>query len=131
MLAVDTNVLVRLIVRDDPSQVRVAEEFVSKGAWVSHPVLAETVWVLDSVYGLPRVRQSLVIATTRKRSATNAGGKDTNGGGGPAPPPAGAKTVMNTRAMAGVIMAVINRTIRRLCTGGRRMLAIARVKMPT
>jgi predicted nucleic acid-binding protein len=32
MLAVDTNVLVRLVVRDDPDQVRVAEEFVIKGA---------------------------------------------------------------------------------------------------
>lgn len=52
MRAVDTNVLVRLIVRDDPKQVASAEAFVSKGAWVSHLVLAETVWVLDSVYEL-------------------------------------------------------------------------------
>jgi predicted nucleic-acid-binding protein len=29
-----------------------AEEFVSKGAWVSQLVLAETSWVLDSVYEL-------------------------------------------------------------------------------
>jgi predicted nucleic-acid-binding protein len=50
MRAVDTNVLVRLVVRDDPEQVRAAEEFTSKGAWVSHLVLAETVWVLDAVY---------------------------------------------------------------------------------
>ena len=42
MLAVDTNVLVRLIARDDAAQVRVAEEFATKGAWVSHLVLAET-----------------------------------------------------------------------------------------
>jgi predicted nucleic-acid-binding protein len=50
MRALDTNVLVRLIVRDDPIQVRMAEEFVARGAWVSHLVLAETVWVLDAVY---------------------------------------------------------------------------------
>jgi predicted nucleic-acid-binding protein len=50
MRALDTNVLVRLIVRDDPNQVRMAEEFVARGAWVSHLVLAETVWVLDAVY---------------------------------------------------------------------------------
>ena len=50
MLAVDTNVLVRLIVRDDPKQVSAAEEFILKGAWVSHLVLIETLWVLDSVY---------------------------------------------------------------------------------
>jgi predicted nucleic-acid-binding protein len=54
MLAVDTNVLVKLIVRDDPAQVKAAEEFVTKGAWVSHLVLAETLWVLDSVFELGR-----------------------------------------------------------------------------
>lgn len=52
MRAVDTNVLVRLVTRDDPKQTAAAEAFVSKGAWVSHVVLAEVVWVLDSVYGL-------------------------------------------------------------------------------
>ncbi|HEV3141869.1 MAG TPA: type II toxin-antitoxin system VapC family toxin [Vicinamibacterales bacterium] len=52
MRAVDTNVLVRLIVRDDTRQVAVAEAFVEKGAWVSHLALAETAWVLDAVYGL-------------------------------------------------------------------------------
>jgi predicted nucleic-acid-binding protein len=51
MRAIDTNVLVRLIVRDNENQVDLAEEFVSHGAWVCHLVLAETAWVLDSVYG--------------------------------------------------------------------------------
>jgi len=50
MRAVDTNVLVRLIVRDDTKQVRAAEEFIASGAWVSHLVLTETTWVLDAVY---------------------------------------------------------------------------------
>jgi len=50
MRAVDTNVVVRLIVRDDAEQVRAAEEFTASGAWVSHLVLAETTWVLDAVY---------------------------------------------------------------------------------
>jgi predicted nucleic-acid-binding protein len=50
MHAVDTNLLVRLIVRDDADQVNAAEAFVAKGAWVSHLVLAETLWVLDAVY---------------------------------------------------------------------------------
>ena len=50
MRAVDTNVLVRLVVRDDADQVRAAEEFIASGAWVSHLVLAETLWVLDAVY---------------------------------------------------------------------------------
>ena len=51
MRAVDTNLLVRLVVRDDADQVNAAESFVSKGGWVSHLVLAETMWVLDAVYG--------------------------------------------------------------------------------
>lgn len=50
MRAVDTNVLVRLLTRDDPKQVAAAEEFVQRGAWVSHLVLAEATWVLLSVY---------------------------------------------------------------------------------
>ena len=50
MRAVDTNVLVRLIVRDNADQVGAAEAFVANGAWVSHLVLAETIWVLDAVY---------------------------------------------------------------------------------
>ena len=54
MLALDTNVLVRLIARDDAAQVEAAEQFVAKGAWISLLVLAETVWVLDSVYELSR-----------------------------------------------------------------------------
>lgn len=50
MRSVDTNVLVRLVVRDDADQVKKAEDFIAKGAWVSHLVLAETIWVLDAVY---------------------------------------------------------------------------------
>ena len=50
MRAIDTNVLVRIIVRDDEGQVQAGEDFVTNGAWVSHLVLAETIWVLDAVY---------------------------------------------------------------------------------
>lgn len=50
MLAVDTNVLVRLLARDDARQAKAADQFIAKGAWVSHLVLAETLWVLESVY---------------------------------------------------------------------------------
>lgn len=50
MRAVDTDLVVRLIVRDHPEQLEVAEKFTSGGAWVSHLVLAETTWVLDAVY---------------------------------------------------------------------------------
>jgi len=52
MRAVDTNVLVRLITRDDRKQAEAAEEFVSKGAWISYLVLAETSWVLETKFKL-------------------------------------------------------------------------------
>ena len=52
MRAIDTNVLVRLLARDDAKQVASAERFVQGGAWVSHLVLMETAWVLESSYDL-------------------------------------------------------------------------------
>jgi predicted nucleic-acid-binding protein len=50
MRAVDTNVLVRLMTRDDTKQLALAEAFVAKGAWVPHLAVAEATWVLASVY---------------------------------------------------------------------------------
>ena len=50
MRAVNTNVLVRLITRDDASQSATADIFVQKGAWVSILALAESTWVLTTVY---------------------------------------------------------------------------------
>jgi predicted nucleic-acid-binding protein len=52
MRAADTNVVVRLLTRDDPRQTARADAFVAKGAWVSHIVLVEVIWVLDSVFAL-------------------------------------------------------------------------------
>ncbi len=61
MRAVDTNLLVRLATRDDPRQMAAAETFVADGAWVSHLVLAETIWVLTSVYELGPERTAAAI----------------------------------------------------------------------
>jgi predicted nucleic-acid-binding protein len=61
MRAVDTNVLVRLAVRDDPRQVEAAEAFITGGAWVSQLVLLEFVWVLASVYGFGRTEVSAAV----------------------------------------------------------------------
>lgn len=36
--------------RDEAAQLQIAEDFVAKGAWVSHLVLAETLWILDAVF---------------------------------------------------------------------------------
>jgi predicted nucleic-acid-binding protein len=49
--AIDTNVLLRLLLRDHPVQVRDAEAFVANSVWLSHLVLAEAMWVLGSTYG--------------------------------------------------------------------------------
>ena len=52
MRAVDTNVLVRLVTRDEARQVAAAEAFVEKGAWVPQLALAEATWVLSAAYDL-------------------------------------------------------------------------------
>lgn len=59
MRAADTNVLVRLLERGDARQLAAAEEFIASGVWISHLVLAETVWVLDAVFD----RTAVQIAT--------------------------------------------------------------------
>jgi predicted nucleic-acid-binding protein len=52
MRAVDTNALVRVLSRDDPKQAAAADQFISAGAWVSHLVLMEAIWVLSTAAGL-------------------------------------------------------------------------------
>ena len=76
MRAVDTNLLVRLIVRDDPAQVEKAEAFVAPGAWVSQLVLVETVWVLDSVYGLGRAQIATVVSMLVEHDRLTLQGED-------------------------------------------------------
>ncbi|MCY4664133.1 MAG: type II toxin-antitoxin system VapC family toxin [Acidimicrobiaceae bacterium] len=61
MRAVDTDVLLRLLVRDDADQVARAEAFVAQGAWVSLTVLLETTCVLESTYGLSRQRIGTIL----------------------------------------------------------------------
>lgn len=60
MIGLDTNVLVRFLVRDDPKQFerarRLLEQAVERGApmLISLPVLLETEWVLRTRYGLAK-----------------------------------------------------------------------------
>lgn len=55
MRAIDTNVLVRYLVADDPAQFRRARKAVEAGrTFVPKTVLLETEWVLRHVYGLDR-----------------------------------------------------------------------------
>lgn len=60
MIALDTNVLVRLLVGDDPDQLARASRLLRKAkengetCFVSDPVLCELEWVLESSYRAPR-----------------------------------------------------------------------------
>lgn len=55
MIAVDTNVLVRLLANDDPAQSSAAASlFATNDVFVTKTVLLETAWVLDFSYGLDR-----------------------------------------------------------------------------
>ena len=56
MLAVDTNVVVRLLVNADEQPGSTARSlFQSNEVWIGATVLLEVAWVLESVYGLNRV----------------------------------------------------------------------------
>lgn len=57
MQAVDTNVLVRLLTRDDSAQFeRATALFRRKQIWVAKTVLLETAWVLRSLYAFDQAR---------------------------------------------------------------------------
>jgi len=49
-VVLDACTMFPMLVRDSPEQVRLAESFIASGAWVSHLVLAEAMWVLDALY---------------------------------------------------------------------------------
>jgi predicted nucleic-acid-binding protein len=52
MIAVDTNVLVRLLTMDDARQAAAAKALFAAGpVWIAKTVLLETGWVLRSLYG--------------------------------------------------------------------------------
>ncbi len=56
-ITVDTNVLVRGIVRDDPKQASVADKILKKASLIAIPLpcLCELVWVLRRVYEFDNV----------------------------------------------------------------------------
>ncbi len=55
MISVDTNVVVRFLVRDDEAQAQRARRIFAAGAvFVPKTVLLETEWVLRYAYGLER-----------------------------------------------------------------------------
>ncbi|WP_395821481.1 PIN domain-containing protein [Devosia sp.] len=55
MIGLDTNIIVRLITRDDPAQTEAADRILDhagdEGLFISLVVLAELAWVLRKAYG--------------------------------------------------------------------------------
>lgn len=69
MIGLDTNILVRYIAQDDPIQSPKATQIIERRlteerpGFISLVTMAETVWVLDRIYGL----SNLEIAATIER----------------------------------------------------------------
>lgn len=66
MIALDTNVLVRFLVQDDPEQGRLARELLAgctaaRPALLVREVMVELVWVLERAYGFAREQISGVL----------------------------------------------------------------------
>ncbi|MFP4580020.1 MAG: PIN domain-containing protein [Candidatus Sumerlaeia bacterium] len=60
MIALDTNIIIRFLVRDDENQARLVYQHLAKAEkerrrfFISSLVVLETIWVLQSAYGLSR-----------------------------------------------------------------------------
>ena len=69
MQALDTNILVRFLVKDDEKQADAVFSLFKKAEWhreklfVSLIVLLELIWVLDSLYKVPRDKLLCAIST--------------------------------------------------------------------
>lgn len=75
MIAVDTNVLVRLLTGDDPKQVMAARSLLlHDSVWVAKTVILETAWVLGSLYGFEDA--AIVDALTRFLGLANVQAED-------------------------------------------------------
>ena len=66
MIGLDTNVLVRYVVQDDPVQAALANQLieslsVEQPGFIAVPVVLELVWVLQSCYSAPREQLAQVI----------------------------------------------------------------------
>jgi predicted nucleic-acid-binding protein len=67
MIGIDTNVLVRLLVRDNDAQVRTAERFIATHCsardpgFVSRVVIAEVAWVLEDSYDYDRTQVAVAV----------------------------------------------------------------------
>jgi predicted nucleic-acid-binding protein len=83
MIGIDTNVLVRLIVADEPRQTAIAQDFIrdhctpDDPGFISNVVLAEVAWILTRGYGYPRgaiadaIERIMEIAQLQTESSTD------------------------------------------------------------
>lgn len=57
-ISIDTNVLVRIVLQDDPTQMAVANQLLRKASFIaiSLPCLCEMVWILRSGAKLPNTK---------------------------------------------------------------------------
>jgi predicted nucleic-acid-binding protein len=56
MIAIDTNIVVRFMTRDEAKQSGLAADCIERGVFVSDSVLMETEWVLRKAFGWGRAR---------------------------------------------------------------------------
>ena len=67
MIGLDTNVMVRYLVQDDPTQTRQANALIDRAAaqetamFINHVVMCELAWVLGRGYGYARTALAEVI----------------------------------------------------------------------
>jgi len=59
MIGLDTNILIRFLIRDEPRQAEKALHLIQslseeKPGWISLAVVLELAWVLTSIYGVDR-----------------------------------------------------------------------------
>lgn len=69
MRAIDTNILVRYLVRDDVVQAGQAEAILSTACFLPLTVLLETVWLLASRYSLSRSQIAQALQEVLKLSS--------------------------------------------------------------
>ncbi|MGB6976609.1 MAG: type II toxin-antitoxin system VapC family toxin [Gammaproteobacteria bacterium] len=74
MKGIDTNVLVRYIVQDDPKQSQLASHFLEKehakeaSIFINGIILCELVWVLETAYNYPKLDIAEVLEKILKTS---------------------------------------------------------------
>lgn len=74
MIGLDTNVVVRYLAQDDPAQSALAARLfeslsTDQPGFISHVVLAETVWVLESCYATDASAVAKVVETLLRTDA--------------------------------------------------------------